>query len=185
MASRGWNTVHPVTHKPGRGRHARCHLCCAALHGSPLARAKRHVALSIVIRSWTPVSWIDLSTNGPNWLASGSGTPSPLKGWWAPVAQHHKREWGPQAHTTRFAATTVATTLLTLADWEGVLKRREAPPAPPHSTSTSTVAARVQIFTDEAVKDTTIEVEVRHSQFYPLNLLLVDSAILSMVPEPC
>jgi hypothetical protein len=32
--------------------------------------------------------WIGLSTNGPNgplgpWLASGSGTPSPLEGWWA------------------------------------------------------------------------------------------------------
>jgi hypothetical protein len=56
--------------------------------------------------------WIDLSTNGPNgplgpWLASGSGTPSPLEGWWAPVTQHYKREWGPRAQTMRFAAATV------------------------------------------------------------------------------
>jgi hypothetical protein len=68
--------------------------------------------------------WIDLSTNGPNgplgpWLACGSGTPSPLEGWWAPVAQHYKREWAPQAQTTRFAATTVNPSLQTRADGEG------------------------------------------------------------------
>jgi hypothetical protein len=85
----------------------------------------------------------------------------------------------------RFTAATVAPTLLTLADREGVLKRREAPPAPPHSTSTPTVAARVQIFTNEAVKDATVEVKVCHSQFYPLDLLLVDLANQSMVPKPC
>jgi hypothetical protein len=68
--------------------------------------------------------WIDLSTNGPNgplgpWFASGPGTPSPLEGWWAPVAQHYKREWGPQAQTTRFAAATVAPTPQTLTVPEG------------------------------------------------------------------
>jgi hypothetical protein len=109
--------------------------------------------------------WIDISTNGPNgplgpWLASGSETPSPLEGWWAPVTQHYKREWGPWAQTTRFAACTVNPTLLTLADPEGVLKWREAPLAPRHSTSTPTVAASVHIFTDEAVMDTTVEVKV-------------------------
>jgi hypothetical protein len=55
---------------------------------------------------------------GP-WLASGSGTPSPLEGWWAPVAQHYKREWGPRAQTTRFAAATVATHSKTLTNREG------------------------------------------------------------------
>jgi hypothetical protein len=64
---------------------------------------------------WYVCCWIDLSNNGPNgpfghWLASGSGTPSLLEGWWAPVAQHYKREWGPRAQDTRFAAATVAHT---------------------------------------------------------------------------
>jgi hypothetical protein len=68
--------------------------------------------------------WIDLSTNWPNdplgpWLASRSGTPSPLEGWWAPVAQHYKREWGPQAQITRFATATVAPTPQTLTVPEG------------------------------------------------------------------
>jgi hypothetical protein len=67
------------------------------------------------------ICWIDLSTNGPNgslgpWLASGLGTPSPLEGWWAPVAQHYKREWGSRAHTTRFVAATVTPSLQTLVD---------------------------------------------------------------------
>jgi hypothetical protein len=65
--------------------------------------------------------WIDLSANGPlgPWLASGSGTPSPLEGWWAPVAQQYKREWGPRAQTARFAAATVAPTPQTLTVPEG------------------------------------------------------------------
>jgi hypothetical protein len=77
--------------------------------------------------------WIDLSTNGPNsplgpWLASGSGTPSPLEGWWALVAQHYKREWGPRAQLTRFAAATVAPTPNPNRPRGDVLKRWEVPP---------------------------------------------------------
>jgi hypothetical protein len=63
--------------------------------------------------------------------------PSPLEGWWAPVAQHYKREWGPQAQDTRFAAATLASPLLTLADREGVLKQRDAPPTPPQDLATA------------------------------------------------
>jgi hypothetical protein len=95
------------------------------------------------------------------------GDAQPVRRLVGPVAHHYKREWGPWAQDTRFAAATVAPTLLTLADREGVLKRREAAPAPPHSTSTPTIAARVQIFTDEAVNDGIVKEKVCHSQGSP------------------
>jgi hypothetical protein len=47
-----------------------------------------------------------------------------------------------------------------------MLKRWDAPPLPLLSTSTPTVAARAQIFTDEPVKDVIVEVKVCDLQSY-------------------
>ena len=44
---------------------------------------------------------------GQPWLASWSGTPSPIWGWWTPVAQLYKVEVGLEAQYTRFVAATV------------------------------------------------------------------------------
>jgi hypothetical protein len=45
--------------------------------------------------------------------------------------QHYKREWGPRAQTTRFAATTVDPTPKPQLTERVMLKQRDASPAPP------------------------------------------------------
>jgi hypothetical protein len=59
----------------------------------------------------------------------------------------------------RFAAATGAPTPQTLTVLEGRAEAAGCSTAPRLSTSTPTVAARAQIFTDEPVQDSTVEVQ--------------------------
>jgi hypothetical protein len=103
---------------------------------------------------------------GP-WLASGTGTPSSLEGWWIPIAQLYKREWGATGSGHEVRHRHCNSPLQIPTNPEGRAKATGCSTAPPHSTSTPTVAARVQIFTDEPVKETTVEVKVCHTQCLP------------------
>jgi hypothetical protein len=120
--------------------------------------------------------WIDLSTNGPNgplglWLASGSGTPSPLEGWWAPVAQHYKREWGPRARKNEVRRRHCSPLLQTLTDLEGTCwsdgKLHQSPPSsstpPPSRPRHGWLTRRTKVWFTQCI--------------HPLDLLLVDPAI--------
>ena len=67
-----------------------------------------------------------ISTNGQlvPWIRALIGGAQPLHGWWAPVAQHHKREVGAEARGTRLTgAARCPTPIPMLSD----LKRRVLP----------------------------------------------------------
>jgi hypothetical protein len=133
--------------------------------------------------------WIDLSTNGPNrplglWLASRSGTPRLLQGWWAPVVQHYKREWGVTGSDNEVRHRHCSTPLRTLTNLEGRAEATGSKTAPPQIVVAVVPALHCASLpqrrapSTEPVKEQGLE--VCHLVFIPLDLLLIDLANLSL-----
>jgi hypothetical protein len=111
------------------------------------------------------------------------GDAQPIRRLLAPVAQHYKREWGPRAQTTRFAAATINPLTPNPSRPRGCAEESGSTTALPQDLAAAVrvcTARRclVQNITDRTRGVYRISRYVIH-RIIPLDLLLVDPANLS------